>query len=184
MTIDARRPLLFLLVAAALALTSAPPVHAQGDPADAKQIGDTKMFGLGLGSGTYANGLTGKLYLGEFAAIQAFVGDLSTYGRFDLDCTFGCGLAVSADYLFEFADLVPNADSGRLFFGVGLGGYVGSFDDADLLALGANGVGEFGWHFYEVPVELMIDVRPVVSIGDFVPGVINIDGGLAVRYYF
>jgi hypothetical protein len=179
-----RRPLVFVFVAAAFALLLAAPTSA-GAQMETEPIGEGENIGVGLGTGTYTSGLTGKAYLDEQAALQLFLGSLGAFGRYG--CGFGCGFAISGDYVGEFDDLLEEVEAGELFLGVGGGGFVYDWNG---FGAGVNGVFEVGWHFREVPVELIIDVRPLLgfdtgSFRTFNDEIFfDIDGGAAVRYYF
>lgn len=123
-------------------------------PADgnAQEIGNGKNFGLGVAGGNYYSSLTGKYYLDQKSAIQGFL----TIGYFG-------GYGIAADYVYEFTTLA-NPSPGRLFLGAGGGAglFGGGYDYA---ALTINGVLELGWHFTEVPLELVVDVRPTFGFG-------------------
>jgi len=194
MTTRVRRSLIVVFAAALVTLAPSLDARAQDDEPEAEtddqiehEIGDDAIVGLGLGHGTYTTGLTGKLYIDQRSALQLFFGDFGAYGRYDLDCTVACGFGVSADYVFEFQDLVVDPQAGRLFLGGGVGGFLGTYTapgDDDLVDFGINGVFELGWHFYRFPLELIIDVRPALAFGDFAPDFLAIDGGFAARWYF
>lgn len=145
----------------------------QSDP-----IAQSGTFGIGLGGGTITSGLTGKYYLSRETAIQGFLGSWR-----DL------GWSLSADFLYEFADLTENGD-GRLFAGVGGGvGFAQGYRlGGNFLVL--NGVFELGWHFRSFPLEIVLDVRPIVSLGP-AAGVFGRYGGfepfgvgVAFRWFF
>ncbi len=179
-----RRPLVLVFLAAVCALLLAAPTLA-GAQMNTEPVGEGADLGIGLGSGAYTSGITGKAYLDEQTALQLFVGGLGSYGRYG--CGFACGFAISGDYVGEFSDLLEEVEAGKLFLGAGGGGFYYNFAGA---GFGVNGVFEIGWHFRQVPVELILDIRPILGFdtGDF-RGFddelfFDIDGGGAVRYYF
>lgn len=187
-----RRPLVLVFLAAAFTLLLAAPTSAAAQADDEPEaepatelIGEGADLGVGIGTGTFTSGLTGKAYVGEQAAFQLFLGSLGAFGRYG--CGFGCGFSASADYVGEFDDLLEEVEAGELFLGAGGGGFIYEWNG---FGAGVNGVFELGWHFREVPVELIIDIRPVLgfdtgSFRSFNDEIFfDIDGGGAVRYYF
>lgn len=180
----ARRPVVLVFLAAAFALVLATPTPA-GAQMETEPIGEGENLGVGLGSGSYTSGVTGKFYVDEQSAFQLFVGSLGAFGRYG--CGFNCGIAISGDYIGEFSDLLEEVSEGELFLGAGGGGFVYNWNG---VALGVNGVFEVGWHFRQVPVELILDIRPMLGFdtGSFRAFddelFFDIDGGGAVRYYF
>jgi hypothetical protein len=138
-------------------------------PAQAGTIGTTKVTGLGLGGGTFSSGVTVKHYLREGLAVQGVAG-------------FGYGATLGADVVKEFAPLV-DVPEGQLVWGLGGGAAIVSYGHAGLL--GIAGVAELAWHFEDVPVEIVLDWRPVFVSGDAsISGIGGIGGAGAVRYYF
>lgn len=116
--------------------------------------------GLGVALGSLNTSVTGKWYTSDETALQLFVGTW-LYGS-----AFGPTFAASADFVWEFANLTEN-DVGRLFTGAGVGGGVAQWFGSDYSRLVpfVNGVVELGWHFEDVPVELIFDWRPTFMIG-------------------
>lgn len=185
--------LLSLLLAGA-ALGAPGAAHAQDDGDDdgnvetsttsgggSTTIGGGKDVGLGLGTGLFTSGLTGKFYLDNESAIQAFIGDFGHYGR--TYCSYGCGFSLSVDYVNEFSTLAE-ADPGRLFLGAGGGGAIYS-PAAPFTGVGfaANALVELGWHFKDFPLELVLDLRAAFDFGPFAD-LFFIHGGGAIRFYF
>ncbi len=150
------------------------------DQARAQQsepIAQPGTFGVGLGGGTITSGVTAKYYLSRETAIQGFLGSWR-----DL------GLSLSADFLYEFAELTEN-DDGRLFAGVGGGvGFAQGYRfGGSFLVL--NGVFELGWHFRSFPLEILLDVRPTFALGPATTfgryaGFDPLGVGLAFRWFF
>lgn len=173
----------YSIVAAILLALSAIPASAA-----AQGIGGGSNFGFGLGKGTLASGLTGKYYLGQNNAVQAHLGYTPGWGwggcrgAYDYDCRAGYGFGLSADYLVTFNDLVESS-AGRLFASGGGGGAISSVGPFGGGALAVNGVLELGWHFNEIPIELVADWRPFLAFG---PGLLPgfFDFGFSARFYF
>jgi len=130
-------------------------------------------LGVGFGSGTTTSAFTAKKYFEPNIALQAFIG---TRGATSLH-TFSLG----ADALFEFT--LREADIGRFFYGYGAGMGIFSYSGLGFSSIGFSGVGEFGIHFSSIPLEIIIDVRPSLFLGDFA-GISLLSGGSAVRWYF
>ncbi len=141
-------------------------------PAVASDIGTSRKLGAGVGGGTLSSGLTGKMYLQDGLAAQGFVG------------AGGFALGLGADVVKEFAiESFPEAD---VFWGAGVGvgtfgyGYVGGGG-----VFAVSGVAEVGIHLNQLPVEVVLDVRPTFLTGNYVwSGLYLGGGGGAVRYYF
>ena len=148
-----------------------------------KQAGN---FGLGIGAGTFATGLSMKYFLSSDTSIQGNVG----WWRGGYYCRnnsrYSCGfyrdaLALSADFLLERGPLTGNSDitlDWEIGAGVGLG-----FDDTGDFGLGVSGVAGLQVNIHALPIDLVLEYRPGFL---FVPGfgldLINFTGH--VRYYF
>lgn len=138
------------------------------------------VFGIGVGGGLGVSGLSGKYWLGEKYALQGVVGAWGYghhyYGGHDYD--YGTNLGVSLDYLWEMPDITA---SGPLVLGwnVGLGGTIGIYDPP---FIGASGVLGLELDFQPVPIDVVLEYRPGISI---VPGIgldlVNFTGH--VRFY-
>src|SRR4051812_30587472 len=120
MVTRSRRPLFAIALAAAF--TTSPGAHADGGGRRAQG------FGLGLGSGTIANGLSMKYFMGG-SALQGVVG-IWGGGGFGERFRHAGGVAVSADYLFE----MPSLAASQYFtldwsFGLGAGFGVETFSN-------------------------------------------------------
>src|SRR5690606_37502500 len=70
-------------------------------------------LGLGLGSGSWTNGISGKYYLSDAMSVQGVVGSGWGWGGF--------GLAANVDVLWEQKPLV-DVEPGALHWYLGLGG--------------------------------------------------------------
>jgi hypothetical protein len=129
-------------------------------------------IGVGVGGGTLANGLSAKFYVAPRTALQAVLG-LSHWG-----------LSFSGDFIKEFRPFV-RTPVGDMFAGVGVGAglvrYRDFNDEADVV--GISGILELGWHFNEVPLELILDWRPTYYFGDFIGGFFFGGGGGAIRWF-
>lgn len=155
----------------ALAEGDAPAVESSG----VTNIHASKKFGLGFGGGAYTYGVTGKLFLGNSLAAQAFVG-------------LGWGsINVGADVMYQGKQIWGNSDFG-LNWEAGAGAFAmpgwGSY-------FGINAVVGLSLQYRPIPVELTADIRPTFLIGDWAvyrPGwsnsPIDFNGGGAIRYYF
>lgn len=152
-----------LLVIAALAVAPA----AQAKP---REGGST---GVGVGSGTFANGLSIKHVMGG-SAIQANVGSWGTYRK------FGGGLALSADYLLEMPTLA-SVSILDVAWNVGLGAGAGLVSDS--LAVAAAGVAGLEFNFKPLPIDLVLEYRPgLLIVPDVSIDLVNFTGHL--RWYF
>lgn len=155
----------------------------------AQGTGGGGNFGLGLGKGTLASGITGKYYLSADTALQGHIGYTPGWswgrcgrGRYDYDCRGYYGFGLNVDYMYTFSNLVEGG-AGRLFASGGGGGAISSVGPYGGGALAINGVLELGWHFSEVPIELVLDWRPFFALG---PGILPgfFDFGFSARFYF
>jgi len=122
-------------------------------------------FGLGIGMGTGASGLSGKFMMGP-GAIQAVVGfwggrdggDHSGPGRPRLD-----GVALSVDYLFEMPTLAKSQYF-NLDWCFGLGGGVGVSTGGGAPGVAVAGIAGLEFNFTRVPLDVAIEYRPSVGI--------------------
>lgn len=126
-------------------------------------------FGLGVGSGTSAYGLSLKYYMSGRQAIQATAG-----------IGWGGYLGVGGDYLFEMPEFFS---SSVVNLGWNLGPGVGVGLGNDGLYTGASFVGGFEFNFNPVPIDLVLEWRPTL---DILPGldVDLIDFSGHLRFYF
>lgn len=155
-----RTTLVATVLAACTALFLMVPstAFAQGGFDDGGTIGQGKNFGIGVGGGSIVSGLTLKGYFSEDLAGQLFIGGAGAYGY------PGYGFGLDGDIVAEFP--ITEAEGvGELFFGLGGGGglYFNTFYGAGSVNL----VAELGWHFTEIPIELVIDYRPTVVFGSY-----------------
>ena len=168
-----RAPLSALAFGVVLTLASA----ARADEGGRRAGG----FGLGLGSGTIANGLSMKYFMGG-SALQGVVG---VWGGGGVDQRFRHtgGLAVSADYLFEMPTLARSPYFTLDWsFGLGAGFGVETFSNGSP-GLAGSGVAGLEFNFTRIPLDVVIEYRPTLGI---LPDVHLhlIDFTAHVRFYF
>jgi hypothetical protein len=146
-----------LLVAAVVALA---PSRADANFGTPRQ-----NFGLGIGMGTGASGLSGKFMLGA-NAIQTVLGfwggdgggDHSGPGRPHLD-----GVALSVDYLFEMPALAKS-EYFSLDWDFGLGAGVGVSTGGGAPGVAVAGIAGLEFNFTKVPFDVAIEYRPAVGV--------------------
>lgn len=166
----------FALTLTALAL-AAPAAHAAPD-----QIRAAGKIGLGLGSGTLANGLSAKWYVTNLHALQFNLGSFGGGGA-DHRWHRVAGFAFSADYLIEFPDIVTAGRAFVLGWNAGLGLGIGVADGHGELAVAASGVVGLEFRIIPVPIDIVLEFRPgflIVPDFDFDP----VDFTAHIRYYF
>lgn len=138
-------------------------------------------FGIGLGSGTLANGISLKAYGGR-SALQGVVG---VWGGGGIGHRFGHagGVAVNADYLFE----MPSLATSPYFtldwsFGLGAGFGVQTFSNGSP-GLAGSGVAGLEFNFTRIPLDVVVEYRPTLAI---LPDVHLhlVDFTAHVRFYF
>lgn len=131
-----------------------------------------KKFGLGLGGGAYGGGATGKLFLGNTIAVQAFLN------------TGWFGFNLGADALYQGKQLWTNGDL-ALNWEAGAGAFVSTWG-----GIGVNAVVGLSLQYKPVPLEFTTDFRPTFLVGNWSGyrygafGPIDYNYGGAVRYYF
>lgn len=138
-------------------------------------------FGIGIGSATIANGISGKFMQGP-GAIQAVVG---FWGGGGPRHRFGGpdGVAVAADYLFEMPSLARSPYfSIDWSFGLGAGFGVEEFDDHGP-GLAVAGIAGLEFNFTVIPFDLTLEYRPSVGLLPG-PGLNLIDFTAHLRVWF
>lgn len=127
-------------------------------------------FGLGVGGGTWTNGLSLKYFMSSGSAVQAVVGGYGyghkcNNGYYDYYCEGYGGIGISGDYLWEMPALTNN-EAFELAWNAGLGpsvvlgnGYFG---------LGVHGTIGLEFNFNPVPIDLVLEYKPGIYI---IPGV-------------
>lgn len=147
--------------------------------ADAKPIHSSGRFGIGLGSGTFANGLSMKYFLAKSFAVQANVGRASGGNAGDRFKNNG-GIAASADLLIENKPLVASKLL-NLEWSYGVGGGVANRNDTTGLAAAA--IAGLELNFNVIPIDLVLEFRPTLLISpDVELEIVDFSGHL--RYYF
>ena len=148
-------PLLILVVVAAGVLS----------PSLAHAFGTARQgFGLGIGSGTGATGISGKLMAGPgaFQGVAGFWGHGSNgpgpgqYRSID-------GVALSLDYLYEMPSLA-HTQYFNLDWSFGLGGGVGVSTSGGSPGVAVAGIAGLEFNFTKVPLDLTIEYRPAVGL--------------------
>lgn len=125
-------------------------------------------FGLGaiLGEPT---GLSAKLWTSERTAFDA--GLAYSFRREG-------HIHIHADYLWHFSHVVPGP--GRFVPFIGLGGRLSGGKKSGVL--GVRFVGGLGWYPRDSPLEVFVEVAPIL---DVVPATeFSANGGLGLRFYF
>ena len=128
-------------------------------------------FGLGLILGD-PTGVSAKYWLDKSHAIDAAIG----FGNF----------SIHADYLWHKWDMFPQPQSGKLAAYWGLGAEITDYRgdryrDRDT-EFGIRAMGGVAYHFPRDPVEVFLQVVPVLLFSH--DSGINVDAGLGIRYYF
>ncbi len=127
-------------------------------------------FGIGLGNGTSATGLSAKYFLSGSQALQGTLG-VHLGGDY---------LGVGADYLWEMPEFVQSSPANlgwNLGAGAGLGLGSGIY-------FGASFIAGLEFNFNPVPIDLVLEYRPTVNIisgGDLID---LVDFSGHVRFYF
>jgi len=148
---------------------------------DAHAFGEARRgFGIGVGSGTIANGLSVKMMAGP-GAFQAVAGFWDGGGAKDRFVHVD-GVAGSLDYLFEMPSLTRSQ-----YFSIdwcfGLGGGVGVPTFNGGLGVAVSGIAGLEFNFTTVPLDLTIEYRPGVGIIPH-PGLNLIDFTAHLRLWF
>ena len=152
-----------LIIAALVAVCGAPSTaRAWTYPRDG--------FGLGIGSGTGATGISAKTMVAPGGALQGVLGwwghtdsngpGPGQYGHID-------GIAVSIDYLFEMPSLATTQYF-HLDWNFGLGGGVGVPTSGGTPGVAVAGIAGLEFDFTKIPFDLTIEYRPAVGL---LPGV-------------
>jgi hypothetical protein len=166
------RRLAFVAAGVGLLALSAPAV------ADKGPIHSSGRIGIGLGSGTIANGLSGKYYTGAKFAFQANLGTVG--GRGGDKFKDNGGIAVSLDGLIENGP-ITTTEHFSLDWSYGLGVGVGLKDDNSAIAVA--GILGLELNFTVVPVDLVLEYRPNLAVDPDVDlELVDFSGHL--RYYF
>ena len=171
----------------ALLILFALPSTASAQWEHSKQIRSAGTFGIGVGSGTLAHGLSMKYFAASNFAIQGNIGLWRGryWGRCDRDyCQYfrGESFALSADAIFEQATIAGNSDI-ELAWNFGIGGGLGLSDYNDAIGAAAAGILGLELLIHVIPIDLVLEWRPnLLVIPDFEPDLVNFTGHL--RFYF
>jgi hypothetical protein len=148
---------------------------------DAHAFGEARRgFGVGIGSGTIANGLSVKMMAGPgaFQWVAGFWGGGGAGDRFRrID-----GVAGSLDYLFEMPSLA-RSQYFTVDWAFGFGGGVGVPTFNGQVGAAASGIAGIEFNFTAVPLDLTIEYRPTVAIIPD-PGLHLIDFTAHLRLWF
>jgi len=172
-----------LAVLGTLALL-APPASAQQEA-----IRTPGRFGLGLGMGTLANGLSAKYFIDRQHALQFHLGEFGGGGPRYRWHRFR-GLALGADYLFEGPRIVRAGKAFDLAWniggGVGLGfgdRYYGFSETRSRLACAVAFVAGLEFNFIPIPLDIVLEWRPGLLVVPHVRlGVVDFTA--QIRVYF
>ena len=118
-------------------------------------------FGIGIGSGTIANGLSMKLMTGPgaFQGVVGFWGGGGVNDRFK----HANGVAGSLDYLLEMPTIASNVYFDVAWsFGVGAG--IGVPTTNSSLGAAVSGIAGLEFNFMVVPVDFVVELRPTIAV--------------------
>lgn len=136
-------------------------------------------FGIGIGAGTIAGGLSIKTGSGGFH-FQGVIGPWRGHGpkwRYGAD-----SIGVSGDFLYE----QPALASGSVLslgwnYGIGAGVGVGDWRGA---IIGVTGVVGLEFNFVPAPIDVVIEYRPGIYIGNDALALEFVDFTPHVRFWF
>ena len=176
-------PIRALLCATALSLgastASAEPIRTPG------------RFGLGLGAGTIANGLSAKYFVDRQNALQFNLGAFGGRGADHRWHRFG-GFGFSADYLFEMPAIAKAGQAFELAWNIGAGLGVGFDDDEydhkddhyhDYFALAASFVLGLEFDLIPIPLDIVLEFRPGLLLVPYID-LDLVDFTAHIRVYF
>lgn len=159
--------------------------------ASAEPIRTPGRFGLGIGMGTIANGLSAKYFVDKKNALQFNLGEFGGRGFDDRWGHWG-GFGFSADYLFEMPTIAKAGNAFELAWNIGAGLGVGFDDDDyhhkdkhyhDYFALGASFVLGLELNFIPVPIDIVLEFRPGLLLVPYVD-LDPVDFTAHLRVYF
>lgn len=175
---SSRRQLTALLLATSFAIGATAP-------AEARDIRTPGHFGLGIGSGTIANGLSAKYFMSKQHALQFHLGAYGGAGfnnrwkRID-------GLGLGADYLFEMPAIARVGKAFELGWNLGAGvglGFRDRDDKYDGFAVAVAFVAGLEFNFIPAPFDLVLEWRPSVLVAPSI-GIGVLDFTAQLRFYF
>lgn len=161
-----------------LVVLTAPPASGEEkqDPvaqAALTPVARSEISGFGVGAILgEPTGLSLKCWVNETSAVDAgFAWSFRDNSSFHLH----------GDYLWHNYDLIPVSE-GRLPIYFGIGGRIKFEDGNDDTRAGVRFPVGLAYHFPNVPVELFVEVAPIL---DLTPATkFDLNGGIGVRYYF
>lgn len=149
-----KKTLAFTFVAFFLASLTSPSAQAQD-----------RGLGLGLIIGS-PSGFSAKYWVGREDAMQFGIGWVALRK--------GQGTAVSFDYLWHSMNAIRSSERLPLFYGLGVQIVESS--------VGVRGVGGIAWHSRKAPVDVFLQVVPVLQFNK--DSGFYLDAAIGVRYYF
>ncbi|QED28806.1 hypothetical protein FRD01_16485 [Microvenator marinus] len=172
----------------ALLVLFALPSTASAQWEHSKQIRSAGTFGIGVGSGTLAYGLSMKYFTTSNFAIQGNIGYWRGryFGRCGNNdyCRYygGNSFALSADAIFEQATIAGNNDI-ELAWNFGIGGGLGLSEYEDAIGAAVAGILGLEVLINVIPIDLVLEWRPnALVIPGFGLDLVNFTGHL--RFYF
>jgi len=159
--------------------------------ASAEPMRTPGRFGIGIGSGTLANGLSAKYFLNSNNALQFNLGTFGGRGIEHRWSRYG-GFGFSADYLFEMPAIAKAGRTFELAWNLGAGLGVG-FDNHDYehknhryhdyTAFAAAFVLGLEFNFIAVPLDIVLEFRPTLLLVPYV-AIDPVDFTAHIRFYF
>ncbi len=113
-------------------------------------------FGLGLGSGTWTNGLSMRYNSTRTTAVQGNVGSYGVYGM-----TETLGFAASADYIGH-RQKIKRTGPMTICWNIGVGVGLGAF--SNVTHVRAAGVLGMEFNFNKFPLDIVLELRPSAAI--------------------
>ena len=135
-------------------------------PSRAHAFGTARQgFGLGIGSGTGATGISGTVMAGPgaFQGVAGFWGHGDSSGPGPGQYKSIDGVALSLDYLFEMPSLATTQYF-NLDWSFGLGGGVGVATSGGSPGVAVAGIAGLEFNFTKVPFDITIEYRPAVGL--------------------
>lgn len=133
-------------------------------------------WGVGLGGGTAASGISAKFNLGTGASLQLVAGGAG-YANNDFGST---ALGVNLDFLLELPTITTVDGVFDLNWEAGIGGWAWI---GDPFWFGANGVLGLQFNLIPIPLDIVLEYRPALRVIPDI-GVEVVDFGAHVRFYF
>ena len=118
-------------------------------------------WGIGVGGGTTGAGVSAKTFLSDNQALQGVVGLYGPWGQ------GAQGIGLNADWLWEMPTLAEG-EPVELAWNAGLGAGAALFPEFNSLGVGVSGVLGLELAFKPVPLDLVIEYRPTLSV---LPGI-------------